>query len=701
MNTTIFNLSMRKCAVFVLTFFFSTSLLAQIPSGYYNNTSGKTGEALKTALNQIIDGHTEYPYSSSNTDVWDILKVADRDPNNANNVIGLYSGFSMNAAAEYDGGSGWNREHVWAKSRGNFGTSMGAGTDLHHLRAADISTNSARNNRNFDEAPDQYIDGSGNYQGTTDSYTSSTDWIWEPRDEVKGDVARMIFYMVVRYEGANGEPDLELTDTYLSSTDQSPFQGKASVLMSWHLADPVSAAEISRNDIIYGYQGNRNPFIDHPEYACAIFSSYCSGTNPGGGTGGGSDLFISEYIEGSSYNKALEIANTTGSSVDLSDYALKKQTNGSGSWGSEYTLNGTLASGNVFVIAHSSASTSITAEADVTTAAGIVTFNGNDPIGLFKNGVLIDIIGTFDGGSSNFAANVTKVRISAVSEPVSTYDSSEWDDFSSDTFDYLGAHTSSGSGSGGSGALSDLILSEYIEGSSYNKALEIANFTGSSVDLADYSLKKQTNGSGSWGSEYTLTGTLANEQVFVIANSSANSSITSEADVTTGSGIVTFNGNDPIGLFKNGVLIDVIGTYSGGSSNFAQNTTLVRKSSVTGPNTTYTTAEWDVYTQDTDSDLGSHTVGSSKKGRETSAVEDIKFEGTSFEVYPNPFRENIYLQTAVLNGTITVFDFAGHALYREGNFSGEVLSLSHLKAGHYILLIETVAGTDRIRITKL
>ncbi|MEQ6122576.1 lamin tail domain-containing protein, partial [Pseudotenacibaculum sp. MALMAid0570] len=93
------------------------------------------------------------------------------------------------------------------------------------------------------------------------------------------------------------------------------------------------------------------------------------------------------------------------------------------------------------------------------------------------------------------------------------------------------------------GTASDLLLSEYIEGSSNNKALEIANFTGSAVDLSAYDLRKATNGSGSWGSTYQLSGTLANGDVFVIANSSAIAAITSVADVTTGSGIVTFNGN--------------------------------------------------------------------------------------------------------------------------------------------------------------
>lgn len=167
---------------------------------------------------------------------------------------------------------------------------------------------------------------------------------------------------------------------------------------------------------------------------------------------------------------------------------------------------------------------------------------------------------------------------------------------------------SGSTGGGGGGDATELFLSEYIEGSSNNKALEIANFTGSSVNLSSYSIRKQANGAGSWGSELSLSGNLANGDVYVIANSSANSTITAQADVTTGSGAVTFNGNDPVGLFKNGTLIDVIGNFNGGSTNFAQNQTLVRKSTVTSPSTSYVTSQWTVNAQDDASDLGSHTM---------------------------------------------------------------------------------------------
>jgi len=102
---------------------------------------------------------------------------------------------------------------------------------------------------------------------------------------------------------------------------------------------------------------------------------------------------------------------------------------------------------------------------------------------------------------------------------------------------------------------SDLYISEYIEGSSFNKALEIVNCTGVSVDLSSYTLKKQTNGTDSWsGTPLALSGTLANGDVYVIANASAGSAILDEADLIPSSAVVSFNGNDPIGLFKDDVL---------------------------------------------------------------------------------------------------------------------------------------------------
>ncbi len=225
---------------------------------YYQSAIGKTGEALKTELHNIIDEHRELSYDN----VWEALRNTDEDPNNPNNVILLYTGRSQSELTNGGNVNDWNREHVWAKSHGDFGTSAGAGTDIHHLRPTDVSVNSSRGNLDFDNGGTQHSEALGNY------YDSDS---WEPRDAVKGDVARMLFYMAVRYEGDSGEVDLELNNNV--NNGSAPLHGKMSVLLEWHRQDPVDARERRRNDIIYkDYQYNRNPFIDHPEWADAIWN---------------------------------------------------------------------------------------------------------------------------------------------------------------------------------------------------------------------------------------------------------------------------------------------------------------------------------------------------------------------------------------------------------------------------------------------
>ncbi|NQU32027.1 MAG: endonuclease [Bacteroidetes bacterium] len=238
-------------------------------SNYYASAEGLSGDNLKSALHNIIKDHVEFSYTSSNTDTWDILKETDKDTANPDNVILFYSGWSVNAAQEYNDGLGYSREHVWAKSHGDFGTDKGAGTDVHHLRPADISVNSARNNKDFDTGGEIYVDGDGTTECKSDADS------WEPRDAVKGDIARMLFYMAVRYEGTNGDPDLELEDavnTFDLNESGKGYHGKLSTLLEWHKADPVDSFEIHRNDIIYSYQENRNPFIDHPEFVSKLWT---------------------------------------------------------------------------------------------------------------------------------------------------------------------------------------------------------------------------------------------------------------------------------------------------------------------------------------------------------------------------------------------------------------------------------------------
>ncbi len=226
-------------------------------STYYRNAVGKTGASLKSSLHTIVSSQSRISYSA----VWDALKVTDQDPDNSSNVILLYSGVSR--AKSLNGGStgDWNREHVWAKSHGDFGEVTGPGTDLHHLRPADVQVNGIRGNKDFDDGGSA-VSGGGGSLTDADSF--------EPRDADKGDVARMILYMAVRYDGGDGFADLEPNEKV--SNGSNPYIGRLSVLKQWNDEDPPSAFEERRNQVIYDtYQHNRNPFIDHPEWVDAIW----------------------------------------------------------------------------------------------------------------------------------------------------------------------------------------------------------------------------------------------------------------------------------------------------------------------------------------------------------------------------------------------------------------------------------------------
>ena len=190
---------------------------------YYQEADGKTGQELKNALHEIIDDHTQLSYKQ----VWEALRETDEDPQNPNNVILFYSGESR--SENKNGGSvgDWNREHVWAKSHGDFGTSKGPGTDIHHLRPTDVQVNSSRGNLDFDNGGSP-VSGCDDCSKDGDSF--------EPPDEVKGDVARMLFYMATRYE--NGDRvDLELNEKVNKGSKTN--HGKLYFLFYWHEQYPV------------------------------------------------------------------------------------------------------------------------------------------------------------------------------------------------------------------------------------------------------------------------------------------------------------------------------------------------------------------------------------------------------------------------------------------------------------------------------
>ncbi len=235
------------------------------PVDYYDGTEGLAGEELKNKLHSIIRGHTSYTYS----EVKEILRELDEDPENPENVILIYSrrSISKNDFASNNQPDFWNREHVWPKSHGFPEQSDTAYTDVHHLRPCDASVNTSKSDKDLGFVNLVSANEEGEAQ---DTFTDSD--LWEPSDEVKGDVARMIFYMATRYNSSI--LDLEVVNAITSS--QNPELGILDDLLLWHHIDTVSDQEITRNEGVYAYQGNRNPFIDNPEWVAKIW-----GTNTG------------------------------------------------------------------------------------------------------------------------------------------------------------------------------------------------------------------------------------------------------------------------------------------------------------------------------------------------------------------------------------------------------------------------------------
>ncbi|MFI3252649.1 MAG: endonuclease [bacterium] len=242
---------------------------SQLNESYYSSLSGLSGDAFRAELNDVItEDFTWYTYDTKNR--YTILPKADEVYGQPGKVYCVYSGQIFNdddCTSNGTVGYLWNTEHVWAKSHGFPSDKQTPYSDYHHLRVACKNTNSRRNNRFIGSVEGQVYktDEWGN------KYSTDT---WEPLDHVKGDVARMLLYMDVRYDGEDeeNEIDLVLLDDYeFPDKAEDPYMGHLSTLLEWHAQDPVDDQERYRNDVIYSYQKNRNPFVDHPEYADMVW----------------------------------------------------------------------------------------------------------------------------------------------------------------------------------------------------------------------------------------------------------------------------------------------------------------------------------------------------------------------------------------------------------------------------------------------
>lgn len=289
-------LKRMKFKLLILLLAFSNIAFSQIPD-YYNDVNlTLTGQNLKDELaNKVTVTHTTF--LSYTPGVWDALKIADLDPNNSSKVILIYGYNDSDGIVNTDrtrgvndnggGTTDWNREHVYPKSLGipNLGTS-GPGADAHHLRPSDVSRNSNRGSRKF-------ADGSGNSGTTSEGH-------WYPGDEFKGDVARMMMYMYIRYGSVC------LPTNVGTGTSPASDNNMLNLFLEWNVEDPVSDLELQRNPALENIQGNRNPFIDNPAFATTIWGGLQAEDRFGGSTGNPGGDYCLSAISSFPYNEDFE-----------------------------------------------------------------------------------------------------------------------------------------------------------------------------------------------------------------------------------------------------------------------------------------------------------------------------------------------------------------------------------------------------------
>jgi hypothetical protein len=254
---------------------------------------------------------------------------------------------------------------------------------------------------------------------------------------------------------------------------------------------------------------------------------------------------------------------------------------------------------------------------------------------------------------------------------------------------------------GNSNTIKEVLISEYVEGSSNNKAIEIANLISTPVELDGYNLRRDSNGSGVWSEKFDLTGTINVGDVLVIINGNANSqTLIDQADIIVANNQSTnygeplnFNGNDPVGLFKDDILIDIVGEFGGGNSNFAKDVTLRRMATVVEPNINFDLdTEWEIFPTDTFDDIGGTHL--------TLSTEESLWEQVS--VYPNPTLNGFLNIKFNKDAKVEVFSIFGKKLIQTKiNHLDSLIDISSLSNGIYFIKISHKELSLSTKIIKI
>lgn len=704
----------------LLLIFITSFSISFSQESYYNDVDLTLhGMQLKEALaSKITRTHTNIlPYTPG---VWEASKITDINPENNSEVILIYgweNGTDQDITNDrtrnknlQDTGSGesfvWNREHVFSKSLANpvligLGSSKGPGSDAHNLRPADRSTNSSRNNFKFTLGQGNSGRSSITYSGPQGPETRG----WYPGDEWKGDVARMMMYMYLRY-GEQCLPTAVGVGSQQFITDDM-----IDLFLQWNIEDPVSEFEKGRNTFhenstnTYA-QGNRNPFIDNPYLATRIWGGESAEDLWGN--------YTSSDTEAPTTPTNVVASNETSSTIDITwtaasdnigvtqyriyiDAVLTAQTAEVNfkitnlQPGTSYNIqieardliNNKSEKSNLITATTTSDTTAPSVPTNIT--ASNISGTGfkmnwdaaTDDTAVTTYTIFVNSIQTATTSELSYTltglAPATTYQIAVSAKDAATNESARSNAVAITTTN------------GGSNGIEELFISEYVEpDGGNNKALEIVNLSSAVIDLAAYSIKKQSNGSGDWIHEFPLSGTINVNDVVVLINYQADNSIlVSEADIvgpsTNFGSPINFNGNDPIGLFKEGVLIDIVGQLNN-TSKHIENATYRRKATVSKPNTTFDASEWDILPANTFDGIGSHSSTLSSK----------KDSFQAFKMFPNPVygdQVNFIVNDAA---TITIYNVLGKLVSTSKiTKKSNVVNISTLTSGIYLVKIQS------------
>ncbi|MFA5543436.1 MAG: lamin tail domain-containing protein [Bacilli bacterium] len=341
------------------------------------------------------------------------------------------------------------------------------------------------------------------------------------------------------------------------------------------------------------------------------------------------DLFISEYSEGSSYNKYIEIFNGTGKDIDLLNYTLKLFNHSTIPAQYEFTLNGLLKDGDTYVVYNGAANTTIKNSGN--TFNQVISFNGNDPIALYKNDVLIDVVGDlstpvsegFDAGGVLLATkDNTIIRKSNVFGPNDTWTPDEWEVLGFEVYDDLKTHSMDYYQKpviiDPVVRTPDLYISEYFEGNGIykdSKYIEIYNGLGYDVDLKDYAIELYADGLLDPKFVQSLSGILKDKSVYIVYAPYSMDEIKQKGHLA--SEVAYFNGRHAISLTKNGSIIDLIGVLGEYPDNTGwmvdatsgtANNTLIRDYQIDSPSPIWISSEWYVCYENYLYDIGQHNI---------------------------------------------------------------------------------------------